>query len=42
MLDNLEERVTKLIVFLNPKEIITVLYCYIKLGRGSEKLFVML
>lgn len=36
MLEKFEVRLFELMTFLNAKELIGVLYCYVKMGQGSE------
>ncbi len=38
-LDAFEGRIIKLSKFLNSRELICVLFCYIKTGKGSDLLF---
>ncbi len=39
MMELFEPRIIKLARFLNSKELICILYCYIKTGYGTEALF---
>jgi hypothetical protein len=34
-----EKQFIVMMKFLNPNELITILYCYIKVGRGSDLFF---
>ena len=38
MIDLFEDKLKKICKFLTPKELISVLYCYIKIGRGLHYL----
>ena len=42
MLDRFEVRITELMTFMSAKELIAIMYSYVKAGKGSEKFFGLL